>query len=195
MPEVMGAGVALFDYDNDGDLDVFLVQGGPLDADAGPRRRRRRRSRLFRNDLAAGTDGGRTLRFTDVTERARRRPARPTAWAPPSATTTTTATSICSSPRSGPTRSSATTATARSPTSPTGAGVSDPRWSTSAAFLDYDRDGGLDLFVANYVDFTIAGNKQCCDSVGARDYCSPRAYRPVPDRAATATRATAGSRT
>ena len=32
MAEQMGAGVALFDYDNDGDLDVFLVQGGPLDS-------------------------------------------------------------------------------------------------------------------------------------------------------------------
>ena len=38
-------------------------------------------------------------------------------------------------------------------------GVDDPRWSTSAAFLDYDRDGDLDLFVVNYVAFTVAGNK------------------------------------
>ena len=60
--------------------------------------------------------------------------------------------------------------------------MSDPLWSTSAAFLDYDRDGDLDLFVANYLDFTIADNKICHDPVGARDYCSPRAYRPVPDR-------------
>ena len=37
--------------------------------------------------------------------------------------------------------------------------------------MDYDRDGHLDLFVATYVDFTIAGNKLCNDSVGARDYC------------------------
>ena len=62
------------------------------------------------------------------------------------------------------------------------AGVSDPLWSASAAFLDYDRDGDLDLFVANYLDFTPADNKVCHDPVGARDYCSPRAYRAVPDR-------------
>jgi hypothetical protein len=62
------------------------------------------------------------------------------------------------------------------------AGVSDPLWSTSAAFFDYDRDDDLDLFVANYLDFTVAGNKPCTDTAGARDYCGPRAYRPVPDR-------------
>src|SRR5207248_8827139 len=64
LPEEMGAGVALFDYDNDGDLDVFLVQGGALDG-SGPAT-----SRLFRNDLTIGPDGTRTLHFTDVTERA-----------------------------------------------------------------------------------------------------------------------------
>ena len=38
MPEMMGAGVALFDYDNDGDLDVYLVQGASIDAAAAARR-------------------------------------------------------------------------------------------------------------------------------------------------------------
>ena len=60
------------------------------------------------------------------------------------------------------------------------AGVTDDLWSTSAAFVDYDRDGDLDLFVANYVDFTIANNKMCHDSLGTRDYCSPRVYRAGP---------------
>ena len=43
----------------------------------------------------------------------------------------------------------------------TTAGVQAPQWSTSAAFFDYDNDGHLDLYIANYVDFTIATNKVC----------------------------------
>jgi hypothetical protein len=68
--EEMGAGVALFDYDNDGDLDVFLVQGGtlndklPADTPGYPT------SRLFRNDLTRGPDGKPRLHFTDVTAQA-----------------------------------------------------------------------------------------------------------------------------
>src|SRR6186997_2599965 len=52
--EEMGAGAALFDYDNDGDLDVFLVQGGPL---GGADRRAIPASRLFRNDLKRDAAG------------------------------------------------------------------------------------------------------------------------------------------
>ena len=71
LPEVMGAGVALFDFDNDGDLDVFLVQGDALDRQTVARdTNRRATSRLFRNDLTIGADGRGSPRFTDVTERA-----------------------------------------------------------------------------------------------------------------------------
>src|SRR5437660_12901594 len=54
--EMMGPGVALLDYDNDADLDVLVVQG-------------QGGAKLYRNDLAIGVDGSRTLKFTDVTAR------------------------------------------------------------------------------------------------------------------------------
>src|SRR6185295_17658706 len=57
--------------------------------------------------------------------------------------------------------------------------VGDPGWSTSAAFVDYDGDGDLDLFVTNYVDWSSPDafrGKQCFVGTGARDYCSPQAY-------------------
>ena len=73
-PEIIPAGVGLFDYDNDGDLDAYFVQGqmmGPdktfndaLFAPVGPLPLR---SRLYRNDLHLEADGTRSLHFTDVT--------------------------------------------------------------------------------------------------------------------------------
>ena len=74
MAEMMGPGGGLFDYDNDGDLDVYLIQGTylapgmtmsdalfPIESSA------RLTDRLFRNDLSVDPDGRRALRFTDVT--------------------------------------------------------------------------------------------------------------------------------
>jgi hypothetical protein len=175
LPEEMGAGVALFDYDNDGDLDVFLVQGGALDG-SGPAT-----SRLFRNDLTIGPNGARTLHFTDVTDRAG---VGLRAYGMGAAVgdydndgyldlfvTSFGAVTLYHNNGNG-TFTDVTKV----------AGISDTQWSTSAAFLDYNRDGWLDLFIANYVDFTLAANLFCTDAVGARDYCGPRAYHPVPDK-------------
>ena len=175
LPEEMGAGVALFDYDNDGDLDVFLVQGGAIDG-SGPAT-----SRLFRNDLTIGADGKRTLHFTDVTSRAG---VGLRAYGMGVAVgdydndgyldlfvTSFGGVTLYHNNGNG----TFTDVTKQ-------AGISDTQWSTSAAFLDYNRDGYLDLFIANYVDFTPAANQLCTDAVGARDYCGPRAYHPVPAR-------------
>src|SRR6185436_19544933 len=56
------------------------------------------------------------------------------------------------------------------------------RWSTSAAFVDYDRDGFLDLYIANYVNFRLGANKQCFTKGNQRDYCGPKSFDPEPDR-------------
>ena len=170
LPEIMGSGAALVDYDGDGDLDVFLVQGDARES-----------SRLFRNDLKRDAAGGAVLRFTDVTAKAGvgfRGIGMGAAVGDYDADgdldlyVTAYGSNVLYRNNADGTFSDVTRA----------AGADDPRWSTSAAFLDYDRDGDLDLFVANYVDFTIEARKVCVDSVGARDYCAPSVYRPVPDR-------------
>ncbi|HEX2491096.1 MAG TPA: VCBS repeat-containing protein, partial [Blastocatellia bacterium] len=181
LAEEMGAGVALFDYDRDGDLDVFLVQGGSLETDAKAAAGRPVTSRLFRNDLTVASSGSPKLSFTDVSERAG---IDLRAYGMGVATgdydndgdLDLFVTSF------GPETLYRNNGDGTFTDVTKDAGVSDGFWSTSAAFVDHDRDGDLDLFVANYLDFTLAGNKVCQDGVGARDYCSPRAFRPVPDR-------------
>ncbi len=178
MPEMIGAGVALFDYDNDGDLDVFLVQSRALGSD--PRDARGGQTqghRLFRND---GVVNG-VPHFTDVTERAG---VGMTAVGMGVAVgdvdndgwqdvyVTAFGSNVLYRNRGDGTFEDVTGR----------AHVDDPRWTTSAAFLDYDRDGDQDLFLANYVAFTQAGNKVCTDHAGARDYCPPGAYAPVPTK-------------
>ena len=179
MAEQMGSGAALFDYDNDGDLDVLLVQGGSLDgtaaADAAAG------GRLFRNDLTVGASGRRVLTFTDVSAKAG------LGWngygmGAAVADYDNDGDLDLFLTGFGPDALFRNNGDGTFTDVTAAAGVSDPLWSTSAAFLDHDRDGDLDLFVANYLDFTVADNKICSDPTGSRDYCSPRAYRPVPDR-------------
>ena len=175
VPEVMGAGAALIDYDNDGDLDVYLLQNQSLD----PARvtTSGRTHRVFRNELVEK----KALGFTDVT-----------AASGLGGTTYGMGVATGDYDNDGDTD---LYVTALGPNTlyrnngdgsfddvTTAAGVNDERWSTAATFIDYDRDGDLDLFVANYLDFSTTANKQCFDPTGIRDYCGPRSYRPVPDR-------------
>jgi len=181
VPEQMGAGVALFDYDNDGDLDVFVVQGGPLDSSAPASTPNYPISRLFRNDLTRGPDGKPRLHFTDVTAQAGVG-LRAYGMGVAVGDYDNDGDLDLFITSFGPDYLLRNNGNGTFTDVTSDAGVSDPLWSTSATFLDYDRDGDLDLFVANYLDFTLAGNKVCTDTSGARDYCGPRTYRPAPDR-------------
>ena len=180
LPEIMGAGGAFFDYDLDGDLDVFLVQGRALEPD---RSVRPGGPRLYRNDLVKAGRSGSRLEFTDVTGAA--------GFAQGDLGMGVAAGDYDNDGRPdlyltnvGPNRlyRNLGGGAFEDVTAQAGAGLNEPRWSTSASFADYDADGDLDLFVANYVDYSAADNKVCSDPTGGRDYCGPLQFRPAPDR-------------
>ncbi len=161
-PEITTGGAALFDMDNDGDLDAYLVQGGAMNGDVD-----QMSNRLFRNDgqgnfedvtqgsgaddrgygmgVATGdfdNDGDTDLYVTNL--------GRNTLLA-----------------NDGGGRFEDVTETA---------GVGHERWSSSAAFVDYDADGDLDLFVTNYIYWSINAERDCYTPAGIPDYCQPNSY-------------------
>jgi len=176
-PEMMGAGVALFDYDNDGDLDVYVVQGGSLGpGTAAGTDRADHRGRLYRNDLEVHADGTRTLHFTDVTDRSG---ITPIGYGMGVATGDfnndgCTDLYLTAFGRNQLYRNNCDgTFTDVSQASGTG----DAGWSVSATFVDYDRDGWLDLFVGHYLSVDLAQSMPCLSRGGASDYCPPGVYQ------------------
>ena len=169
--ETMGSGAAFLDYDNDGWIDLFVVDGGSI-APPKPEAKAGAKHRLFHNDgkgnftdvtaasgivhreygmgaCAGDVDGdGRTdLYVTNYGPNALYRNAGNGAF-----------TDI--------------TRTAR---------VGLDGWSTSCAFLDVDRDGDLDLFIANYLDAPPSKNPFCGDPQRRiRVYCHPLNYTGLP---------------
>ncbi|MDA8016371.1 MAG: CRTAC1 family protein [Thermoanaerobaculia bacterium] len=173
-PEVMGGGGALFDYDGDGDLDLYAVQGAALpgtEPKSPPLS-----DRLYQNQLR---ESG-LLSFHDVTEDVLlqaggygmgaavgdvdndgRVDLFVTQWG---------ANQLWRNLPDGTFEERANAA-----------GIDDESWSVSASFLDFDGDGWLDLYVANYVDYEVDRAVKCFRPLGAPDYCSPLVYRPAAD--------------
>jgi len=167
LPETTGAGCAFFDYDNDGWMDIYLVNSGKCDF-FNP-------SPPLRNALYHNNRDG---TFTDVTERAGvvgGGYGQGVAVGDydgdgyPDLYLTQYGNSILYHNNGDGTF---TDVTAK-------AGVSAPGWSSSAVWFDYDNDGRLDLFVCRFVDFEKSKNRPC-GAGGKPEYCIPRLYQPMP---------------
>lgn len=163
LPEIMGSGLGFADVDQDGNLDLYVVQGGDLverGTEAGE-------NRLFRNlgnrtfedatrEAGVGDRGyGMGCAFGDADGDGR-------------VDLYVTNLGPNALYRNGD-RARFEDVTARW-------GVGDPRWGTSAAFLDYDADGDLDLFVVNYLNWSSEREIECKSPGDLRDYCSPKNF-------------------
>ena len=167
LPETTGAGCAFLDYDNDGWMDIYLVNSGRCDFyDPNPPLR----NALYRNNR----DGT----FTDVTEKAGVAGGgfgQGVAVGDydgdgfPDLYVSQYGRSILYHNNGDGTFTDVTEK----------AGVAAPGWASSAVWFDYDGDGRLDLFVCRFVEFDKSKNLPCAmgDSPG---YCIPRLYKPAP---------------
>ena len=160
--ETLGSGAAFFDYDADGDPDLYFVNGAPLPGYVS--------EEIPTNCLYQNNGDG---TFTDVTEKAG---VGDTSYGHGCAVgdynndgnldlyvTNYGVNRLYRNNGDG-----TFTEVAES------AGVTEPRWSTSCAFADYDRDGNLDLYVVNYIVYDIDENPWCgFKEKGIRAYCEP----------------------
>jgi enediyne biosynthesis protein E4 len=170
LPESTGAGCAFLDYDNDGWMDIYLVNSGKCDFyTPNPPLR----NALYRNNR----DGT----FTDVTEKAGvaaggfgqgvavgdyNRDGFPDLYV------TQYGRSILYHNNGDGTFTDVTEK----------AGVAAPGWASSAIWFDFDNDGLLDLFVCQFVDFSKKKNKPCgVHEDGKHHYCIPKIYQPTPN--------------
>ncbi|MBI1922784.1 CRTAC1 family protein [Candidatus Poribacteria bacterium] len=164
----MGSGAAFFDYNNDGDIDLYIVNGADPDG-SGSRFARDFTAPVPPTNVLYRNNGDGT--FTDVTPQAG---VGHTGYGVGCAAAdydndgyrdlyvTNYGPNVLYHNNGDGTFTDVTQK----------AGVGDSRWSTSCAFLDYDRDGDLDLYVVNYMKFRVEENRWW-EMRGVRTYCSP----------------------
>lgn len=182
LPETMGGGVALFDADEDGDLDVYCVQSGPLPEPGGapdrfryPSGAQRPTNRLYANDGRA--------RFTDVTANSG------------DAAVARYGMGVAVGDANGDGHDDLYLTVlgddvllrgdgrARFRDVTRASGIDEPRWTTGAAFFDADEDGDLDLFVTSYVAIDLADPPWCGErKEGWRSVCHPDQFPGGEDR-------------
>src|SRR5688572_29483018 len=168
--EIMGSGGLFFDFDNDGWIDVFLVDGG---SKADPRVAHTARHRLFRNRR----DGS----FDDVTAASGIRHSAYGMGACAGDYDNDGLTDLYLT-NDGPNLLYRNAGNGAFTDVTADARVGSALWSTSCAFADFDRDGRLDLFVTSYV--RGADENPFCGRTGTgklRVYCHPLNFRPSPN--------------
>jgi hypothetical protein len=168
LPEALGPGCAFLDYDNDGWMDIFLVNSGPCDF--------WKPTKPVRNALYHNNRDG---TFTDVTEKAgvggdyfgmgvAVGDYDNDGW--PDMFVTAYGQCILYKNNHDGTFTDVTSK----------AGLATPGWTTSAVWFDYDNDGRLDLFVCSFVDYSGAHKLECGNNqIGRNYYCVPRVFRPT----------------
>ena len=169
LPETVGAGCAFFDYDNDGWMDIYLVNSGPSDFYAP--------TTPLKNALYHNNHDG---TFTDVTAKA-------------GVTGGTFGMGVAAADYDGDgwvdlyvtsygrniLYHNSGNGTFNDVTD--NAGLAAPGWSTGALWFDYDNDGKLDLFVSSFVYYEKSLNVLCTDeTLSRRYYCVPRLFKPRP---------------
>ena len=168
--ETMGSGAAFLDYDNDGDLDLYIVNGGPLpgfEIAAPPT------NILYQNN-GDGT-------FSDVTAVAAVGDAG-YGMGCVAADYDNDGDSDLYVTNFGENLLYRNEADGTFTDVTTHAGVGNgQKWSSSCAFVDYDHDGNIDLYVVNYLDYDIAKDRDWHDSRGQRVYSNPQVYAGISD--------------
>ena len=168
LPETVGAGCAILDFDGDGWMDIYFVNSGPSDFYSPDTELA---NALYRNN-GDGT-------FSDVTEAAGvaggqfgmgAAAADYDADGDTDLFVTAYGRNLLFRNRGNGTFEEVAGA----------AGVSSEGWFTDAVWLDYDNDSNLDLFVSGFVSYSVAESKYCGDNeAGRRHYCIPRSFRPT----------------
>ncbi len=157
LPQIIGSGAALLDYDNDGRLDIYLVQN------AGPQSGSR--NQLFHQER----DG----HFTDVSSGSGLDVAGYGMGVAVGDVDNDGLLDILLTEYGG-IRLFRNQGQGKFSDITRAAGLDNPQWGTSACFVDYDRDGWLDLVVVNYVEYDPT--KVCSHGGGAPDFCHPRNF-------------------
>ncbi len=170
--EIIGAGVALLDFDGDDRMDLWIVQGGPL-AD--------RTGALPSDQLFRNMSTGNELRFVNVTAASG---VRATGYGMGIATADIDNDGDLDVflANFGTNQLYENLGDGRFRDVTPASWSSEADWSVSGSFADIDGDGWQDLYVANYVDFSFDTHRICHDLASRPSYCTPEVYRSTSDR-------------